>query len=74
MRRLDIADAANKLTRHMGIESLKANDGWLWRFHNRLGIVNKVERGESGSADIRTVEPSRQKFNRPLMKENLHLG
>ena len=29
VRGLEIADAANKLARHMGTESLKASDGWL---------------------------------------------
>ena len=43
MRGLEIADVANKLARHMGIESFKASDGWLWRFRNRHGIGNKVE-------------------------------
>ena len=74
MRRLEIADAANKLARHMGIESLNDSDGWLWRFRNRHGIESKVERGESGSADIGSVEPFRLKFNRLMKKENLHLG
>ena len=54
----------------MGIESFKARDGWLWRFRNRHGIGNKVERGEFGSA----VEHFRLKFNRLMKKENLHLG
>ena len=62
MRGLEIADAANKLPRHMGIESFKASDGWLWRFRNRLGVGNKVERGKSGSADISAAEPFRLKF------------
>ena len=44
---LEIADAASKLARHMGIESFKASDDWLWRFRNRHGIRNKVERGDS---------------------------
>ena len=74
VRGLEIADAANKLARHMGIESFKASDGWLWRFRNRHGIRNKVERDESGSADIGAVEPFRLKFNRPMEKENLHIG
>ena len=64
---LEIADAANKLARHMGIESFKASDGWPWRFCNCHGIGNKVEHGEYGSADISAVEPFRLKFNR-LMK------
>ena len=57
----------------MDIECFKASDGWLWRFSNRDGIVNKVERGESGSADISAAEPFRLKFNRQMKKENLHL-
>ena len=35
VRGLEIVDAANKLARHMGIESVKASDYWLWRFRNR---------------------------------------
>ena len=49
------------------------SDGWLWRFRNHHGIGNKVERGESGSADNSAVEPFRLKFNRPMKKEHLHL-
>ena len=64
VRGLEIADAANKLARHMGIESFKDSDGWLWRFRNRHEIGNKVERGESSSANISAVEPFRLKFNR----------
>ena len=41
MHALEIADAANKLARHMGIESCKPSDGWLWRFRNRHGIGGK---------------------------------
>ena len=67
---LEIDDAADKLARHMGIESFKASDGWLWRFRNRHGIGNKAERGECGSA----IEPFRLKFNRLMKKEDLHLG
>ena len=63
---LEIADAANKLARHMGMKSFKASDGWLWRFHYHHGIGNKVEHSESGSADISAVEPFRLKFNRLL--------
>ena len=74
VRGLEIADAANKLARHMGIESFKASYGLLWRFRNRQGIGNKVERVESGSVDISAVEPFRLKFNRIMKKENLHLG
>ena len=70
MRGLEIADAANKLVRHMGIESFKSSDGWLWRIHNRHGIGNNVKRCESGSA----IEPCRLKFNKLVKKENLHLG
>ena len=44
MRGLEIVDAANKLARHVDIESFKASDGWLWCFRNRHGIGNKVER------------------------------
>ena len=55
VRELEIADAANKLARHMGIEYFKASDGWLRRFRNRHGIGNKVECGESGSADINSA-------------------
>ena len=69
VRGLEIADAASKLAHHMGIESFKASDGWLWRFCNRIGIGNKVEHGEPGSA----VEPLRQKFNSLMKKENFHL-
>ena len=65
---LEIADAANKLARHMAIESFKASDGWLWRLRNRHGIGNKVKRSESGCADISAVEPFRLKFN-ILMKK-----
>ena len=71
---LDIANTANKLAFHMDIESFKASDGWLWRFHNRHGMGNKVERGESGSADISAVQPFRLKFSRLMKKENLHIG
>ena len=70
VRRLKIADAVNKLARHMGIESFKASYGWLWRFCNRHGIENKVERGESSSA----VKPFRLKFNeerKPQLKSAL---
>ena len=58
----------------MNIEYFKASDGLLWRYRNRHGIRNKVERGESGSADICVVEHFRLKFNRLTKKENLHLG
>ena len=58
----------------MGIESFKAIDVWHWHFHNRHGIGNKVERGESGSADINAVELFRLIFNRLMSKECLHLG
>ena len=71
-RGLEIADAANNLARHMGIESFKASDGWLWRNHNRHGIGNKVERGESGSGDISAAKPFRLKFNRLMKKESLY--
>ena len=74
VRGLEIADAANKLARHMCIESFNASDGWLWRFSNRHGVGNKVGRGEFGGADINAVEPNRQQFNRQMNKENLHLG
>ena len=74
VRGLEIADAANKQARYMGIELIKASDGWLWRFRNRQGIGNKVERGESGCVDISAVQPFRLEFNRLLMKENLQLG
>ena len=72
MRVLEIADAANNIALYLGIESFKASDGWLWRFRNRHGIGNKVERGEPGRADISAVEPFRLKFNRLMKKENLH--
>ena len=70
-RGIEIADAADKLARHMGIESFKASDGWLWRFRNRDRIGNKVERDESDSADISAVEHLGLKFNRLMKKENL---
>ena len=69
VRGLLIADVVNKLARQMDIESFKSSDGWLWRFCNRHGIGNKVERDESGSADICAVEPFRLKFN-TLIKKN----
>ena len=50
----------------MRIESLKASDVWLWRFRNRHGIGNKVERGESDSAVISAVEPFMRKFERQM--------
>ena len=74
MRGLEIADAANKHALNIGIESFMASDRWLWRFRNRHEIANKVQRGESGSADISAVEPFKLKFNRLMKKENLHLG
>ena len=39
---LEVSDATDKLARHMGIESFKASDGWLWCFcnHHRIGILN----------------------------------
>ena len=46
VRGLEIADAANKLACHMGIESFKASEGWLWRLRNRHGIGNQVEHVE----------------------------
>ena len=58
----------------MGIESFNSSDGWLWRFHNRHGIGNIVERGDSCSADNSVVEPRRMKFNGLMRKENVHLG
>ena len=70
VRGLEIADTANNLARHVGIEYFKASDGWLWRFRNRHGIGNKVERSESGSANISAVEPFKLKCNR-LMKKRL---
>ena len=63
MRGLEIADAANKLARHMGIESFKASDGWLWRFRHRHGIGSNVELGEFGCAAISVVEPFSLRFN-----------
>ena len=39
-RGLEIADAAKKLARHMGIESFKVSDGWLWRISYRHEIGN----------------------------------
>ena len=42
VRQLEIADAVNKLARHMGIESFKASYGWLWRFRNHHRIGKKV--------------------------------
>ena len=57
VRGLEITDAANKLARHMGIESIKVGDGLLCRFRNRHSIGNKLERVESCRADIRAVEP-----------------
>ena len=63
VRGLEIGDAAIKLARHMGIKSFKASDDWLWRFRNLHVIRNKVECGESGSADISAVELFRLKFN-----------
>ena len=68
MRGLEIAGADNKLARHMGIQFFKACDLWLWHFHNRHGIGNKVERGESSNADISAVELFRLKFNTLLKK------
>ena len=41
VRGLEIADAANKCARHMGIGSFKASNGCQWRFHNRHGIETK---------------------------------
>ena len=74
MRLLEIADAANKLSHHIGVESFKASNDWLWRFCNRHGVGNKVERGDPADADISAVEPFRLKFNRLMKKEDLHLG
>ena len=74
VRELEIADAANKLAPHMGLESFKASDGWLWSDRIRHGMENKFERGESGSADISAVEPIRLKCNGLMNIENLHLG
>ena len=71
-RGLEIAGAANKLARQMGIESFKR--GWLWRFINCHGIGNEVKRGESSSADVSAIEPFRLKFIRLMKKENLYLG
>ena len=62
VRGLEIADATINFARHMGIESFKTGDIWLWRFRNHHGIGKKVECGESSSA----VEPLRLKFR--LMK------
>ena len=65
----EIDDAAKKTRSSHG-----HSDGRLWRFRNRHGIGNKIERGESGSADVSAVEPCRPNFNRLMKKENLHLG
>ena len=73
VRGLEITEAANKLALHMGIESSKVGDGWLWRFRNRHGIGNKVEGRESGSANISATESFRRKFNRLMKEENLQL-
>ena len=53
----------------MGMESFKFSDGSLLRFRNRHRIGHKVERGESGSADISAVEPFILKFNRLMKKK-----
>ena len=74
MRVLEIADAANKLARHMGIESYKSSDSWLWRYRNWHRIGNKVTRGESCCTDTSVAEPFRPKFNRLMKKENIHIG
>ena len=42
MRGLEIADAANKLARHMGIESFKSSDSWLWLYRNVMSC-NKIQ-------------------------------
>ena len=68
---LEIADVANKLAHHMGIESFKASDGWLWRYSDR--DENKAKHDESDSADISAVKPFRLKFNRLMKKENLQV-
>ena len=61
VRGLDIDDAANNLACHMGIESFKASDGWLLLLSDHHGRGNKVERGESGSADIKNMKKRRKK-------------
>ena len=69
VRGLEIADAANKLAHHMFIISLKASDGWLWRFCNRHGIGNKVEQlkltelNELNLIDLGQLYTTKVKFN-----------
>lgn len=72
VRGIEIMAAAAKLADHMGV-ACQASTGWLWRFRNRHGIVNKLEHGEAGSADDGAVEPFRLKLNELIRKEDIHL-
>lgn len=71
---MEIANVANKLVHNLGINSFKASDDWIWRFHNHHGIQNYVQHGEAASAYISGIEPFRLKFNELVKKEELHLS
>jgi hypothetical protein len=44
--------------------NFKMDDGWLWRFCKRHGIMNKRTYGEALSAPLEEIEPFRQKLTK----------
>lgn len=56
---IELKSAAIILAHHLNIVSFKADDGWLWRFRKRHGILNKRIDGEVSSTSKEVIDPFR---------------
>ncbi|KAG7171943.1 Tigger transposable element-derived protein 7-like 48, partial [Homarus americanus] len=71
VRGVEIAEAANKQAKHLGI-LFKASDGWLWRLRNCHGICNRKLHSEARSAQTEEVEQFRLKLNQLIKDKELN--
>ncbi|XP_069168952.1 tigger transposable element-derived protein 7-like [Procambarus clarkii] len=66
-----IRNAAERLAEKLNIDNIKASTGWVCRFKERHGIINKKICGEALSADVGSVNAFKYKLSQHMVSNNL---
>ncbi|XP_069169054.1 tigger transposable element-derived protein 7-like [Procambarus clarkii] len=66
-----IRNAAERLAEKLNIDNFKASTGWVCRFKERHGIINKKICGEALSADVGSVNAFKYKLSQHMVSNNL---
>ncbi|XP_069168380.1 tigger transposable element-derived protein 7-like [Procambarus clarkii] len=66
-----IRNAAERLAEKLNIDNFKASTGWVCRFKERHGIINKKICGEALSADVGSINAFKYKLSQHMVSNNL---